>query len=341
MNTNKEEVKENNAIVRPSASERRKELTDTLKGALLCLLGIASLSIVLPAGIFMGIKFLMAGLVLRVAYIYFPNRGLLQKIGAKIAETYRSLATSQKLYVNACIFSGACILTAWAGGQPFLRVSAMMLLAFWGYVIVYDILRWYRVLADHLVGKAAVGIAFVAASNLAYSLAGQQIASVVHVAPTNFTHAILFIALATIPVLLIFAGGIVFFACLFMSSLVMLPVMLGKTFHKAVEWLLAGTLPRSDLRYATRIFQVLLYGVVGSVLFTQGQRGMPWYDKQISHAATWLIFNFDMFDGTECKLGEGNKLAPLGDAKFLVARKSPAGEITFDKPVKCDDLPTP
>ncbi|MFM0047503.1 hypothetical protein [Paraburkholderia sediminicola] len=346
MKTNQAEVKGNSGDERPSLSGRCKELSDTVKGVGIFIAGATLLSLFAPAALVPGtlsliVKLFVSGLILRVLFVCMPKRELLHKVGAKIAEIYRLLATFQKLYVNACIVSAACFLTGWMGGQPFLRLSIMMVLAFWGAVVVYDVLRWYKVLSGHLVGKAVIGIAFVAASNLAYSLAGQQIASVVHVAPTNFTHTILFIALATIPVLLIFAGGMAFFACLFMSALVMLPVMLGKHVHHAVEWLLAGTLPKSDLQYAmvTRMFQVVFYGVVGSLLFTQGQRGMPWYDKEISHAATWLVFNFDMFEGAECKLGEGYKLAPLGDAKFLIAKRSPAGEINFEHPVKCDDLP--
>jgi hypothetical protein len=49
------------------------------------------------------------------------------------------------------------------------------------------------------------------------------------------------------------------------------------------------------------------------------------------------VLKLDMYYGSECKLRAGAKLAPLGDAKFLVAKKKPSGVLTFLPPMKCDD----
>ncbi|MGF6508594.1 hypothetical protein [Paraburkholderia sp. 32] len=335
-------------IERLPTSSRRKEVSDTIKGAGVFIAGAAMLALIAPSAVVPGtfpllIKLFVLGLILRIAYIHFPQRAVLHRLGSKTAAVYRSLATFQKLYVNVGIVSVACFLLGWLGGPSIFRATLVLMLVFWGTVAVYDVLRWYRALSDQLLGKAAIGLAFVAASNLAYALAGQEIASVVHVVPTGFTHATLFIALAMIPVLLIFAGGFVSFACLLLSALVALPAALGRHIPQLLHWLLAGTMPKLEFRHAlvTRIFQVLFYGVLGTLLYTQGERGMPWYDREMSRAATWLVFNFDMFEAEECKIASGDRLMPLGDAKFLVAKKSAGGDITFGHPVKCDDLPSP
>lgn len=46
------------------------------------------------------------------------------------------------------------------------------------------------------------------------------------------------------------------------------------------------------------------------------------------------VLELDMYYGSECKFPAGAKLAPLGDAKFLV---EPSGVLTFLPPMKCDD----
>ncbi len=340
-------------VNRSPASWRRNALIDTLKRTgiliafitLLTLLTLMARSVAIPGTIPLLIKLVVLGLILRIAYIYAPQRERerIQNFGAKLADVYRSLAQFQKLYVNVCIVTFACVLSGWLGGPSILRASLVVMLLAWGAVALHDLLRWYRTLSDKLLGKAAIGLGFVAASNLAYALAGQEIASVVHVVPTGFTHATLFVTLAMIPVLLIFAGGIVSFACLVLSGLVALLAALGRQIPEVLHWLLAGTLPKSELRHVvvTRIFQVAFYGLLSTLLYMQGQRVMPWYDREMTRAATWLVFNLDMFEAGECKLASGDRLAPLGDAKFLVAKRSAAGEITFRPPVKCDDLPSP
>jgi hypothetical protein len=130
MRTNQEEMKNNAGGERPSASGRCKELSDTVKGAGIFIAAAALLSLFAPVAIVPGtlslaVKLFMSGLILRAAYICIPKRELIHKIAAKIAEIYRSLATFQKLYVNACIVPAACFLTGWMGGQPFLRLSIM------------------------------------------------------------------------------------------------------------------------------------------------------------------------------------------------------------------------
>lgn len=289
----------------------------------------------------MTIKFMLFAATLRVLYLISPYQGKMDELWTKLVETYKGLSTEQKLYVNACILTLSSALLLLAGGKPFLLAYIVLLTIFFGYIALHDVLRWYKALSENLLGKAIIGITFAAATNLAYSLAGQAVAQIVHVTPTNFVRTTLFIAILMIPVLMIFAGGIVFVIGIFMSSVVMLPSLLANFGPRLKGWLFAGTLAESTIRFkfATRFFQIVFYSTIGYTIYITGQNSLTWYESKISYLAPQLIYNFDMYDGHECKIGPQYKLAPLGDAKFLLAQKLPSGNINFKPPVKCDDLP--
>jgi len=261
----------------------------------------------------------------------------------RISEIYSTLSVHQKLYISTCIVTLTGMFLIFAGGMPFAAVYFSFMLAFYAYVATYDVLRWYKAVSENLVGKAAIGVVFAAASNFAYSLAGQQIADVVHVVPTNFPRTTLFIAIATIPFIMVFIAGMVALVAILMPIVFMVPLFLEGSFQRVVEWLLAGTIRKSTARYVavTFLFQIIFYGAIGGFVYSMGKRNIPWYAEKMSHATAWLIYNFDMYNGRECKLVGASKLAPLGDAKFLIAHQSPGGDFVFDSPVKCDDLPAP
>ncbi|BBF85507.1 hypothetical protein DLM_1891 [Aquitalea magnusonii] len=308
--------------------------------------GLVFMALIAPeqwrsAFVWVTIKFMFLGATLRVLYLTSPHQGKIDEFWTKLLETYKGLSTEQKLYVNACILMLGLALLLLAGGKPFLLAYIILLTFFFGYIALHDVFRWYKALSENLLGKAIIGIAFAAATNLAYSLAGQEVTQIVHVTPTNFVRTTLFIAILMIPVLMIFAGGIIFFIGIFMSSIVMLPSLLANFDPRLRSWLFAGTLAVSPLRFKfiTRLFQIIFYSTIGYTIFASGQNGLAWYESKISYLAPRLIYYFDMYEGQECKLGPQYKLAPLGDAKFLLAQKLPSGIINFEPPVKCDDLP--
>jgi len=91
MKTNQAEVKGSSGGERPLASGRRKELSDTVKGAGIFVDGATLLSLFAPVAIVpetlsLVVEIFMLGLILRVLYLCIPKRELIHKIGAKIAE---------------------------------------------------------------------------------------------------------------------------------------------------------------------------------------------------------------------------------------------------------------
>ncbi|VWB83686.1 hypothetical protein [Burkholderia lata] len=325
---------------------RRNEAVGALRGMVLIVILVALASIVMPSGVFASIvpvvvSFVIVAFPIKLILIYFPNRGLLIRCREKIVGEYGGLAVHQKLYVNCCIVTLAGTYLIFMVGKPFEVVYIGLMIAFYVYVIIYDGMRWYRAISDNLVGKAVIGVSFFASSNFAYSLAGQQIADIVHVTPTNFPRTIVFIAIATIPFIMVIIAGVVALFIAIMPVFFAFPLMLGGSSRRALEWLLAGTIKKTTANYviATFLFQVMFYGVMAWSAYTTGRERVVWYGEKMSSATSWLIYNFDMYNGRECKIKMGAKIAPLGDAKFLVAHKSSEGEIIFDNPVKCDDLP--
>ena len=63
------------------------------------------------------------------------------------------------------------------------------------------------------------------------------------------------------------------------------------------------------------------------------------YELELQKLLPSAIYYLDMYRGQECKLQPGEKLAPLGDSKFLIGKLTADKRIEFLSPVKCDELP--
>jgi len=248
--------------------------------------------------------------------------------------SFAVLTTEQKLYLNVVfLFAFAAMMAQAVGVREFL----FLVLAFIAYVAVWDCVRLYRLLSETLLGKAAIAIGFAVASTIAYGLASQQVARVVHVTPTGLTHTNLIVAILMIPLLITMWGALMAAAGTAMSSLVVLPTMFPQL-DQVRKWMFAGTWPQSTLRFAlvTRLFQTVFYTAIGFGLMDLGRHTSGPYEQLIERQIPRLVYEFDMYSGSECVLAPNAKLAPLGDARFLVAHKSADGKIVFDQPVKCD-----
>ena len=66
---------------------------------------------------------------------------------------------------------------------------------------------------------------------------------------------------------------------------------------------------------------------------------MPDYESSVKAYLPAAIYHLDMYHGKECKLTSDEKLAPLGDSKFLIGIRNVKGQIEMLAPVKCDELP--
>jgi hypothetical protein len=321
----------------------RKELLKNLaRGVALGIGASILISFLSPAGIklsifFTNIFFLTLGAIGGIIYAYLSPQQR-SKTRKWILKAYEDINNEQKLYLIVCALA-ILILIGYATGISFGTKEFIILsLVFAGCVALRDFLSWYQAISENLLGKAILALGFAIASAFAYGLAGQKISYTIHVTPTNFVRTNLLIAIMMIPVIITVAGAFVSALGIVMSSLFILPFML-----PGISKIAALFSPRTSqnqrvrFQFITRVFQVFFYTFVGASLWTFGHKAANWYDEFTTQKISSLVYEFDMYPGTECKLSDGSKIAPLGDAKFLVAKKQASGKIDFSPPIKCDD----
>ncbi|MGK5042893.1 hypothetical protein ACQ4WQ_21400 [Janthinobacterium sp. GB1R12] len=269
-------------------------------------------------------------------------RNAAQMLIHKLRIIDQDLNKPQRLYRNIVVLGVTVTLLGYLGAGHWLPYLWWTFVVYCIYVAVLDGLRWYQALSAHTLGKASITVIFAATSTLAYAMARQEIAIAIHVVPTNFTHTSLLMAIFTIPFLIVFSGGLIYATSMVASAIIIPVLFMARSAPKGMKaWLLAETIQDSSMKYVmtTKIFQVFFYGILGLILWQQGRPAMLHYETEIQKWLPAAVYNFDMYPGKECALKPGEKLAPLGDAKFLVAKRLENGDIKFSPPMKCDDLP--
>jgi hypothetical protein len=288
------------------------------------------------------LKIVFLSLGITALLISFPTlRSTLSVTWRKLEEFEQTLETSQRLYLRVVqvllLLPLLYLLDAGSMLLPLLGVFA----AFCAFVAGYDGLRWYKSISEHMLGKAAIALLFAVASTFAYAMARQEISAATHVVPTNFQHTTILMAIMTIPLLVVVAGAVLFGSSIALSAIAPL-FLLFHDMPKVRRWLFADTLKENPMKYllVTRGFQIFFYATLGAVLFNLGKPAMVRYEKLLLEIAPSAVFELDMYYGRECPLQPQEKLAALGDSKFLIGRPDRQGKVEFFGPVKCEDLPT-
>lgn len=279
-----------------------------------------------------------------ITYVLTPDRGWLSAAFTRSMQVRAQLNPQQQLYLNAvlvtiCAGLGYAMLDA-----QFHLFLILGTLGFYGYIVAYDFARWHAAMAANRYGVAVIGLVFAAASSATFALAKQHVALALGDNPVNALHTTMFVAIMMIPVIIMWAAGILFLLGVMVMVALLLPWPLPRLSPAAKLFLFAGTLPNTQLRYAflTRLCQAVLFAVVGATLGSAGSIMMPWYQRQIVRFAPTLVFELDMYPSKVCQLKPGYKALPLGDATFLIAQRDAAGTVVFEPlGVKCDTLPTP
>lgn len=321
----------------------RKELFKRLtRGTLFLVSATIILLIFAPKGLHAGILYIN-GLALFLALVFSAMILTLPPARRKrfvehVKSVYARLNVEQQLYLRIGIIFLLAVPMSLFGSVVGSREFLILALFFVGYVACRDILRWYQMISETLLGKAAITLGFAAASAVAYGLAGQLITEAIHVTPTNFLRSSLITGIAVIPVLLLFAGSLMAAIGLASLSLIMLPLMLPK-FDQFILVIFAGTWTIKPIPYPilTRVFQVFLYVTIGLGLSNTGQASLHQYGRFLSERfVPELVYQFDMYHGKECQIAAGTKLAPLGDGKYLTAaRDEKTRQIIFSDPISC------
>jgi len=288
-------------------------------------------------------KVFLALAACHAACLAFPRvRNILQSWKVRLQAVDHALNQAQQLYRSVVVLGICMLLLSWLGGAAVLSILVWPFIAFCLFVAFFDAFRWYRGMSEHALGKAILGLGFAVSSTVAYAIARQEIADIAQVTPTNLTHTTLLMAIMTIPVLLAFAGGAVYIACM-LTSIIVLPVLVlaRDTPAGLKEWLFAGTIRGTPVPHPliTKCFQFFFYGTLGLLVMQIGRGALPRYESQLQKLLPAAIYHLDMYHGLECKLAADEKLAPLGDAKFLIGKMHADGHAEILPPIKCDELP--
>jgi hypothetical protein len=320
----------------------RMELFKRFARGILFLIGATIILLVLAPKKIHGSILYVNGLALLFALVFSVVMITLRPIRRKqflehIKSEYARLTVEQELYLRIGIIFLLAVPMSLFGSVVGSREFLILALLFVSYVVCRDILRWYKMISETLLGKAVITIGFAAASTIAYGLAGQLITEAIHVTPTNFSRSSLITGIAVIPVLLLFAGSMMAAIGIASLSLIMLPLMLPK-FDRFMLVIFAGTWTIKPIPYPllTRMFQVLLYVTIGLALSKNGQASLHQYGRFLSNRfVPEIVYEFDMYHGKECEIAAGTKLAPLGDGKYLTASRDESGRILFSDPISC------
>lgn len=314
-----------------------------LMSLLLWVLSKSAPTLVAPDFVRLNLKIFALGGAATALLIAFPRLGAaLRDFKNKLVQQAETLATPQRLYLRVVQLALVLLFLAWLNPGPTLAVLGAALGVFCLFVALYDASRLYKAVAESTIGKAVLAVGLAAASALAYALARQEIAAVTHVVPTNFQHTTILVSILTIPFLVVFAGGALFAVCVLASGIVIPMQLLARDMRPGIlNWLFAGALKENPMRFplVTRLFQFFFYAVLGTMVSQLGKPLMQKYEAELQRFAPAAIYSLDMYEGRECPLAPGEKLAALGDSKFLVGRRDLAGKIEFVGPIKCDDLP--
>lgn len=318
-------------------------------GLLIFPVSVLFLSLLTPASwrqafIAFQIKLFLFAAMITASYIAFPRMRQFLHFGLERFRTFdQCLNTSQRLYRSVLLLGVSILVLAQVGPGPWMPPLVWAFFAFCVFVALFDALRWYQSMSEHALGKAVIGLGFASASTFAYAIARQEIAEVTHVTPSNFIHTTLLMAIFTIPVLIVLAGGVVYLTCMIASMVVVPFSLLARDAPSGLKaWLFAGLIKDNPTKHpiATKIFQFFFYGTLGLCVLRMGGTIMLRYELELQKRLPSSVYYLDMYQGQECKLQPGEKLAPLGDSKFLIGKSIDNGHIEFQPPVKCEDLPS-
>ncbi|WP_146122303.1 hypothetical protein [Burkholderia multivorans] len=322
-------------------TSRHEKFRDLLTRLSVCIAMLAALTVLVPAKwrtvyLTTSLILLIPTIGIRALQINYPGRFLFSNILNTSLNWYEGISRRQQLYLNVVL----CI--------PFLiyfylldreTLFVPLLFVFYAYclgVATYDICRIYGALASTLVGKGLIAISFAVGSNLAFSISGKVISELTHVPPSTFPHTLSFLAILTIPFLLVAAGAIYVPLSIFLTPIVIYASKFMKDAPRVTKWIFGIEVTNEKYRYiiSTVIFQMIFYSAIGAVtpeIFLYVLReNNPRIERLIGNS----IYEFDMYPGVECKMASNYRTASLGDENYVTAAKEATG-VRFELPRKC------
>ncbi len=242
-------------------------------------------------------------------------------------EWYKSLQPNQRSYLNAL-----ALLLLFLIFKPFdweLNKGVIGLaIIFWGMAMISDLLSLYKRTAETLLGKLFILGTFGFGANVAIAISAQALNRAIGVDPGQFTHTIAFTSLLVAPLLIIFLSFIVLiFGMGFIAFFFMFQALPDDNSRLMIfPWYRGGQAVR--YRWPTSFVQLMSLIAIFSFAYQWSQGENTAYSDFVESKTKWFLYNFEMFEKTQCQLEEGQKIAFLGDGQVLVGSKE-GDEISF------------
>lgn len=253
---------------------------------------------------------------------------LIARLRTQLWAFYKTLQPNQRSYLNAFLF-----LVIFFIFKPFdweLKKSILWMAAlFWLMAVISDLLGLYKTTAETILGKLFYLAAFLLGTNFAIAIATQVLNGLTGVDPSQFTHTITFTSLLIAPSLLLVTSmialtiGTVVFMLFFMFQT--LPDESAKLMF--FPWYKDGD---QGVRFkgVTAFVQVVSLITYLSFAYDWSLGKNTAYEDFVESKTKWFLYNFEMFEKTQCQIEEGQKVASLGGGQVLVGSKE-GDEISF------------
>jgi hypothetical protein len=252
---------------------------------------------------------------------------LISRLRTQAWRWYTSLQPNQCSYLNAFLLLIVYLLL-----KPFdweLKKGVIALaIIFWTMAMISDLLSLYKRAAETLLGKLIILGSFAFGANVAIAVSAQVLNHAIGVDPGQFTHTIAFTSVLLAPLLIVFLSVIVLFLGMGLITLFFMFQALPDENSRIMmfPWYRG----RQIIRYrgVTCLVQLISLVAVFSFAYQWSQDENAVYKGFVESKTNWFLYNFEMFEKTQCRLEEGKKVAFLGDGQILVGTKE-GGEISF------------
>lgn len=241
---------------------------------------------------------------------------------------YNKLDTCQKLYLNLIV-----VLFLFAIGCFFFdaherKVFFIIVLLYWTAVVTFEAVRIYKKIYTFTLGKAFILIGFTLCTNISLSIAGVVVNDVTGVSPSNFPHALILIAIATIPLMTAVIMLFIYIA-IFTSMSIWGPIVFLYD-NNLKKILFPGYEPQDGyyLHKTTRLIQAISMGIYCAFIYGFFNNMLDDYTKFLYAKSQSFIYTFEMFSRSPCTGLPPGKVAFINDDHVLHA-STKNGKKTF------------
>ncbi|MEN4571599.1 hypothetical protein ABEG61_11845 [Pantoea agglomerans] len=262
------------------------------------------------------------------------DRESVKKFLTRVIFFYNKLDICQKLYFNLIVFSVLFFISLLFSDATEKKIYFVILLIYWTAVVSFEAVRIYKKIYSFTLGKASILIGFTLCTNISLSIAGVVVNDITGVSPSNFPHALILIAIATIPLMTAIIMLLIYIV-IFTSMTLWGPILFLYD-NNLKKILFPGYEPPEGyfLHKTTRLIQIISMGLYCAIIYGLFHNKLDDYTKFLYDKSQSFIYTFEMFSKSPCTDLPPGKVAFINDDHVLHA--SDLGEKIIFKIYTCE-----